>query len=1074
MSNNSTYIFSPSVNIVRDKKSSLQYITTYNAEAVFAQIKSSINAGVRSFTIVGAYGTGKSVFLWALQKQLTKKANYFQSNEAFISGYKYYKFLDFVGEFSSLIQSFENEFEINSRKIIDAIKVKADSLKKDEAALIISIDEFGKYLEFAAQNNPEAELYFLQQIAELANDRNENIVIFTVLHQDFSAYAYKLSTSQRKEWEKVKGRFKEITFNEPVEQLLFLASARLKDINYDFSETSLRQLLDTIEEAQIFPLKDYFSADIAINLLPIDILAASTLTIALQRYGQNERSLFSFIELDDYLGVREFIEKPDAPLYNIVSVYNYLNRHFYSYLSTKYNPDYANWAAIKIAIERAEGVLTDNVSEAIKLIKIIGLLNIFSNKSAKLNAQFLSQYARITLGIENTKELLDALSKYKIIRFVEIHTSYKLFEGTDVDIELAIDEAGQLVEKIKHVSKYLNEHLEFPYIPAKAYHYKTGTPRYFEFKLTEEPISEAPSGELDGYINLIFSESLSSEKVKAHSAKCEEAILFILFKNASSIKQLVHEIIKVERAIQDNANDSVAVREFKLILSHQKSLLHHYVLHKLYTPDINLEFYFKGEKQVVLNRKAFNQLLSEICGNVYHATPKYLNEMVNKTKLSSQIATARKNLIRNLIDKPREILLGYNDHQFPPDKTIYLSLLAETGIHQTVNGELGLHAPTNPSFKQLWSMSENFFESCKQNKRSLADYTKLLSSRPLKLKDGFINFWFPIFLLIKKDEYALFGKDGYLPYLTADTLELIVKKPKDYEIKSLDVQGIKLEVFNKYREFISQATTTYASNESFIETVKPFLSFYRGLNTYAKNTATISKKAQALRLAIATAKEPEKVFFEDFPQALGSTLEEINQDQNKLEAYFDELRNVIKEIRTSFDQLQDRFESFIQSEIVGQELNFDDLKDTLANRYKSLKQYALIANQKAFFQRITAPLDTRDAWLNSLAQAVLQKPLSQLEDEEEPKLYDRFKELIHSLDNLIEISSSAVAENDQLFKVEVTSFLEGVQQKIVRIPKASAAKASELEDKLKQVLSADKDLNIAILTQLLKDQFKND
>jgi hypothetical protein len=1069
-----TYNYSPSVNIVRDQQSSLQYITTYNSEAVYGQIKSSVAAGVRSFTIVGAYGTGKSVFLWALQKHLTGEARYFEGDSEIFQNTSEYDFVDFVGEYTSLVRSFEKAFNADGEHLLASIKAKAADLKKLNKALIIRVDEFGKYLEYAAQHNPEVELYFMQQLAELANDRNQNILLFTVLHQDFSAYAYTLSTSQRKEWEKVKGRYKEITFNEPVEQLLFLASARLKEVQYDFPVQELKLLHEAIERATIFPLKDYFSLETSENLLPIDILAASVLTLALQRYGQNERSLFSFIELNDHLSIREFIEEPSAPLYNLVSVYDYLKRHFYSFLSTKYNPDYTNWTAIKGAIERVEGELTENVEESIKLIKLIGILNIFSTKSAKINNHFLASYASITLEISNTQEVLDTLAKRKIIRYVEIHSSYKIFEGTDLDIELAIDEAGQLVEKVRNVSKYLNEHLEFPYASAKAYQYQKGTPRYFEFKLTEEPIAEEPAGEIDGFINLVFSESITSEEVQIHSADCKEAILFVLFKNASHIKQLVHEIIKIERAIQEHAEDKVAVKEFKLILTHQKSLLHHYVLDKIYTPDKNIEFYFGGHKKTVQNRRSFNKLLSEICNSVYHATPTYLNEMVNKTKLSSQIATARKSLIKNVLDNSHLESLGYSDNHFPPDKTIYLSLLKETGIHRVADSKFGLFTPTDESYNKLWSRSEEFLESCRHNKRPLSDYIKLLTLRPFKLKAGFVDFWLPVFLILKKDEFALFGKDGYLPYITPETLDLVVKKPKDYEIKSLDVGGIRLEVFNKYRELISLSETPQATNASFIETVKPFLSFYRGLNTYAKNTSTITKKAQALRLAIANAREPEKVFFEDFPQALGYTLEELNKDQSKLEEYFDELRGAIKEIRTSYNHLQDRFESYIKNEIVGQDLSFEELREAMTSRYNHLKQYALVTYQKALFQRLTLPLETREAWLNSLSQAVLQKSLEQLIDEEEPKLYDKFRELIHSLDNLIEISHANTADQDQLFKVEVTSFLEGVQQKIVRIPKAAQAKANELENKLKGSLSSDRELNIAILTQLLKDQFKND
>ena len=88
--------------------------------------------------------------------------------------------------------------------------------------LILVIDEFGKFLEYASQHSPEKELYFIQQLSEFANNPDHNIILLTTVHQNFDAYAFALSNAQKQEWTKVKGRFREITFNEPVEQLLFL------------------------------------------------------------------------------------------------------------------------------------------------------------------------------------------------------------------------------------------------------------------------------------------------------------------------------------------------------------------------------------------------------------------------------------------------------------------------------------------------------------------------------------------------------------------------------------------------------------------------------------------------------------------------------------------------------------------------------------------------------------------------------------------------------------------------------------------------------------------------------------
>ncbi|MDZ7720659.1 MAG: hypothetical protein U5K72_17715 [Balneolaceae bacterium] len=81
-----------------------------------------------------------------------------------------------------------------------------------------------EHLEYAAKENPEQELYFIQLLAEYANEEDKNIFFITTLHQAFDSYAHGLDLQQRKEWDKVRGRLKELTFNEPVEQLLFIAS----------------------------------------------------------------------------------------------------------------------------------------------------------------------------------------------------------------------------------------------------------------------------------------------------------------------------------------------------------------------------------------------------------------------------------------------------------------------------------------------------------------------------------------------------------------------------------------------------------------------------------------------------------------------------------------------------------------------------------------------------------------------------------------------------------------------------------------------------------------------------------
>ncbi|MEX0778781.1 MAG: hypothetical protein WD491_00950 [Balneolales bacterium] len=1071
-------IYSPSVNIIRDSQVELTYIPTPNAEMIFKQLANDYHLGIRSFCAVGAYGTGKSAFIWALEKSLNGEGNYFKDATGF-SNVDSFEFCSLIGEHYSLINAFAELFEINlasdfrTQNIIHQIDNHYNKLKNDNKGLVVAIDEFGKYLEYAAKHDPEHELYFIQQLAEYVNDPKREILLLTTLHQDFNAYSLGLGNTQRYEWDKVKGRLKELEFNEPVEQLLYLASERLSSKNIlKNKDSNFSSLFNSIKTANAFPLRDYFNEKIAEKLLPFDILSAATLTLALQRYGQNERSLFSFLESNDYLGLNDFDTK-QQPYYNLSKVYEYLLHNFSSLITTTHNPDYEQWAAIRLAIERSENVVEDAILiDSIKMLKTIGLMNIFSSGAVKMNKTFLRDYGKYSLGIEHPDKVIKALDDHKIIRYVNHQSKYKIFEGTDLNINLAIDKAGGLVEQVSNVVYHLDSYFKFPFIPAKAIHYKTGTPRIFKFRLSEDPIEDIPEGELDGFINLVFSDKDKAEEdIKNQSLKCKEAILYGWYKKTSEIKSLIFEIEKIKKVREQNPDDNVARRELDSIAQHQINLLNHYVLGSLYAESSPVCWYYEGKKVDINNLKKFNRQLSTICDSVYHKTPIFKNELVNKTKLSGAISNARRDLISRLIEKADKEHLGYDEKKFPPGKTIYLSLLKETGIHQKSNDGFLLDMPQDKSFQPLWHACDSFLNSSKVNKRNLIDLVQILLAKPFKLKQGYIEFWLPLYLLINKDKYALFGPGGYIPFLTSDTLELLVKNTEDFSVKAFDVDGVKLSLFNSYRNLLEQSLEDNPTNEGFIQTIKPFLIFYRDLPDYAKKTKRLSTEALALREAIFQSQDPEKTFFEDFPRALNYSIVRLQNDEKALESYIDQLQNGIQEIRTCYDELQNRIEQFLSNEVIGEDMVFPNYKDKLKSRFKGLKNHLLLPKQKLFFQRITSSLDHRTSWLSSVCQAVVDKSMENISDHEEILFYEKFEAYIHELDNLCEISKEDVdLGKEDVFQLEIISFIDGVKKNLIRLPKSKTKENRWLEDKIKSKLLSDKQLNIYILTKLLQEQ----
>lgn len=1064
--------FTTSVNIIRDTDREFQYIPTPNAKQVVSQIVNDFKKGIRSFNVVGTYGTGKSSFLWAFEQSVKGIKRYYEPN--FLPEVKV-DFVKLVGSYSSIIEQFEQAFDVESNKnqqesILSEIFNKYHSLGNGNKILFILIDEFGKFLEYASKHNPEKELYFIQQLAEFCNNPKHNIVLITTVHQNIESYAYGLSKNQQQEWTKVKGRFREITFNEPVEQLLFLASEYVSE-NFEnkTSKAVIEECLKLTVETKAFNFNSDFLSKIASKLYPLDILAANVLTLALQKYGQNERSLFSFLESSDHTGLAKF-NKLENPFYNLSNVYDYLNFNFYSFLTSRYNPDFSAWSSIRSSIEEVERVFETDIHDYIKTVKTIGLLNTFSASGAVLDLSFLISYLQLACGVENAKKIIKDLETKSIIRYRNYSNQFVLFEGTDLDIEFALNEAGNKISEVVDVTSLLKKHIEFNPVFAKQYSYTYGTPRYLEYVISDTPINEVPEGEIDGFVNLVFNDKINEGFVKKKSESQEEAIIYCYFKNSTEIKNLLFEIEKSERVLKENEDDRVAKRELEIILQSQITLLKNQITKKgLFTK--NVTWFFKGKKKTIKNETDFKKLISQVCSEVYDATPIFKNELVNKHKISPSIYTAKNRYFSALTNDWDKENLGFEDSKFPPEKTIYLSLLKENGISPIrENSTDVISIKKDSSFKKLWNASEDFLESAKSEQLKVSELYDLLSKRPFKLKQGLIDFWVPTFLFLKRDDFAIFNEDSYIPQLSEENLALIAKLPEKYSIKTFDIEGVKLDIFNSYRTFLNISTDKKFNNESFIETIKPFIVFYKQLPEYSKNTKRISPTAIKIREAITKSKDPEETFFDAFPNALGVSLTTLQQDKSKLQSYTTNLQDAVREFRTAYDGLIKRFEDFLCDEFVGHTCSFDEYKTHFQKRFSKLKKHMLLSNQRTFVQRIDSALDDRKAWLNSIVQSVVGKTLEDFSDKDEIMLYEKFKAMILDLDSLTKISRTEIDDNkEEVIGVKIDSFFSKIDPKVVRVPKSKSKEIETLKNNLKNNLGKDNTSNIAAVLNLLKE-----
>jgi len=1068
-------MYIPSVNIEYQKSKDLQYLITPNARAVLGTIIERFRSGSHSFQIIGSYGTGKSSFLLALQCELQKEQSDFIQNKRVFNNFEKFEFCNIVGDYASLTNVLGRKLSLATQgtdNIFAALDEYYQKTLKEGKFLFVFVDEFGKILEHASAN-PEEELYFIQQLTEYVNVPGRNMILITVLHQSFNAYAQKLTETQRNEWNKVRGRFHDIVFYEPVEQLLYLASVQLGAKKKSLSK-ELKEICKIAAETRF--ISSELSPEVVNSLSPLDPFSATVLTLAFQRYGQNERSLFSFLSSTGKGSIEEFKDKSDR-FYTLSEAYDYIVYTFYSTL-TGVNADSAGWRMLKVALERVEsGVngITD-IEASRSVVKVIGLINIFADGDVNLRKESLEGYCRLALGISNASEIIGRLESAKIIRFAAYKQRYILFEGTDVDLEYELNKATTVVPVVEVTADNLRPYFRSKVVLSNSTYCQTGCPRYFEFILSngKVPSDQKPVGDIDGFVALTFPQNEEERQTVLKASQEEErAIVYVMFNDVEQLRSHLTEIAKLNYLKQVvGVEDRVALSEIEHQLQYEVYSLDVQLNQALYEASGKVAWIYSGAQVEISGLHQFYTLLRNVCQEVYGQTPIVKCEMLNKEKVGATISKARLALLKAMLDNTEVENLGLGD-KFPPEKTIYNIVLRENGIHRLdeTEGTYGFHAPNNENVQPLWVACEKFLESTKDKKRSLTDFAKMLQERPFKLKQGLVDLWIPLFLIVEQSKYALFNKGKYVPYLTGEVLELLPKNMKDYSVKAFSQDNISKEIFNKYREFLRKPESEFIESNTFNNTYNQFFIFYRNLNGYAKQTKKFASPYTAkFRDILATATDPEKAIFVDLPQSLGLN-GAMASDTGAYDHFLDQLRISVHELVVCYDAFIDRIEASVVKAL-GLSGDYYTYKTDLENRYKFVKKSLLPIKSFSFLQRVLSPSSTKKEFYEKIGSLIFDKPLMKVADGEEDYLIDNILYLFRELDSYVEMSKYDEKENEVFHFEMASSSGSNIKRKTIVLSKRQVVQTFALESKLEKMLSGNQQVDAAALLRLLSKKIK--
>jgi hypothetical protein len=993
---------------------------------------------------------------------------------------------------------------VNDREVVELLQEANQKLIKDNkgSGLLILLDEMGKFLEYAAHHPESQDIYLLQMVAEAAARSGDTAPLFVVgmLHQGFDAYAESLDPAAQREWEKVAGRFEEVVFYQPLVQISELVGAalRVKTANLPtFAKLEAKAGIEAAISLGWFGnvTRGRAIQELAVRLYPLHGTVVPAMVRAFSRFGQNERSLFSFLLSDEPFSLMSHARRPMAPgsAYRLSHFYDYVRVNFGHKLSTQSYR--SHWTQIESMVESF--ATSDEIELAV--VKVVGILNLLDHPD--LGATDPAVEAALSgPGGYDRKQVTNAVQRLHKTRHVLFRRGsrgdYCLWPHTSVDLESAYERATKAVRRVHTVGIHLRDILQTRPLVARRHYIETGNLRYFAVRYCRvDDICAAADdkGSADGIIVVALCETVADVDRARHLAKSEpiasrqDVLVAIPVEPLMNQAGLVAEALRWEWVALNTPElntDRFAREEVSRQRHSAHSRLETRIQELIGLRSLNgaqaLRWFVGGVTQKISGSRQLLERLSDFCDEIYHQAPIVKNELINRNNLSSAAAAARTRLIAGVLSYHNLAYLGMDPQKKPPEMSMYMSVLQQGGIHVESDGRFTLQIPSGDRDRLRLSPCLNAIRrrlEVSPDQRVRADeLLNLLYAPPYGVRSGLALLLLAVFSVLHLQELAFYEDGTFLRDVGGDEFLRLSKNPVSFELQLCRIAGVRAEVFESLMKVLGLRATV-AIEPQVLDIVKPLCVFVAGLPDYVRNTTRLSPEAKKVRDTILSAKEPAIFLFRDLPSACGRQPFSANghASHNETRGFAKDLKTHLDELRGAFDRLLDRIRQAVREEF-NIEGNFTDVRRQLAVRAKSIVLQVTEPRLKALCLRLMDELLQEDAWLESLGSLLAMQPPTQWKDAEE----DAFRRELHTLSSRfrslesIAFSKPTGDEFASAFRLSIIKSDGTEVQQVVFVDKDRMNDVNELANEIQCLVDRNKAIGMAALSRVAWSSLKED
>jgi hypothetical protein len=963
---------------------------------------------------------------------------------------------------------------------------------KQGDGILLILDELGKSLEFATQHPDQQDITFLQVLAETASRSGANaLIVLGILHQGFSAYAEKMDANDQREWDKIGGRFEELLFDQPLEQLVALVATafrvKVDQLTPAIKRAARENMAKAIDLGWFGAVSNRQSLlDQAPLLFPLQPMLLPVLVKFFSRFGQNERSLFSFLYSSETNAIRAFAEQHDIGdgFFGLHQFYDYIRSSIGNRLHTRALS--SRWSQIESVIDASIG---SNIEE-VAMLKTVGVLNMLDD--LKLTAQEESLFAALEKTCLPECDFATTLGKLRnkkrVLYFRGSAGGYCLWPYTSVNLELKYAEAEKLVRKDANAVEAVAELLQHRPIVARRHYVETGNLRYFDLVYVkaselENAVTNWNSDSADGAVFVPLCQS-GPERVRAIQSieelklKGRPEILIAVPQPLSDFAGLVAEVRRWEwiaTNVPELEGDKHGREEVSRQIDAAKAVLleriNQVVDVRSFRTGRTIAWFHRGRSKELSSSRELFQFLSKVCDGVFDQSPKLRNELLNRRKLSSAAAAARMRLIERVLDNAREDLLGMDATKKPPEMSMYLSALQQTKLH--VKGRNGSRitlpsAGNDPcNLIPLFDMLRLTLTESEGTRIRVSDLFAKLREPPIGARDGLLPLMLAVFCVAEAQHIAMYEDDAFIHSIGGAEFHRLSKVPESFELQYCKLSGVRSEVFNQLLSVVDSEVDELRTPD-LIDVVKPLCEFAAGLPDFSRNTTSLRKNSLAIRDALLNAREPSTLLFEQLPSACGLPPVPVRQKSasEDIKKYVRELKKGLGELRSAYPALLGRIEKIVADAFELSE-QYDKLRTQLERRSLDLGIHITEPTLKAFCLRLADSNLPRDAWLESIGSLVLAKPPRRWHDSDIVRFEDSLAELVSRFEKTSSLAFTKSVGCENSFRLSILQKSGEETSKVVQFDSNDLKKIKRIELQLEKLLIGADDLAIVAASHVL-------